>query len=68
MDRKPMNPAEPMETAMTWKSPAKVAATQEPIKAQKNGNLSFKLTPNKAGSVIPSKAEMAAELDKPFIF
>ena len=63
-----MNPADPIETAMTWKRPAKVAAVADPIKAQKNGNLSFKLTPKRAGSVIPSKAETAAELESPFIF
>ena len=68
MDKKPKNPAEPRETAITRVNPAKAAATQEPAKAQKNGNLSFKLTPNNAGSVIPKRAETPADEDKPFIF
>ena len=68
IDKKPRKPAEPRETATTCINPAKIAAIPEPIKAQKNGNLYFKLTPNKAGSVIPSKAETPAEDARPFIF
>ena len=64
---KPMKPAEPMEAAITWNNPAKVEATHDPTKAQKNGNRNFKLTPKIAGSVIPSKAETAEELESPFI-
>ena len=63
-----MKPAEPSDTAITWNIPANALATHEPIKAQKNGNFNFRLTPKIAGSVIPSSAETAAELERPFIF
>ena len=68
MDRNPINPAAPIEAAIMCIKPANAAATPEPIKAQKNGNLYFKFTPNKAGSVIPSKADTPADEDRPFIF
>src|SRR5699024_7131481 len=68
IDKKPRNPADPSDTAMTCIKPANAAATPEPIKAQKNGNLYFRLTPNNAGSVIPNRADTVAEEDNPFIF
>ena len=52
---------------MTFIIPAKAAPTADPTKAQKNGNLSFKLTPNSAGSVIPIKAEIPYDEAKLFI-
>lgn len=46
---------------------ATAAAIPEPIKAQKNGKRYFKLTPNKAGSVIPRSAETPAEEARLFV-
>ena len=68
IDKKPRKPAEPRAAAVTCIKPAKAAPTPAPIKAQKNGNLYFKLTPNNAGSVIPSNAETPDELAKPLTF
>ena len=68
IDKNPKSPAEPRAAAVTCISPAKAAATPDPIKAQKNGNLYFKLTPNNAGSVIPKSAEIPADDESPFIF
>ena len=57
-DKNPKNPADPRATAPTLKIPAINEAMHEPTKAQKNGNLNYKLTPKIAGSVIPSNAEI----------
>ena len=67
-DKNPKNPADPRATAPTLKIPAINEAMHEPTKAQKNGNLNFKLTPKIAGSVIPNNAETPADEAKPFVF
>ena len=38
------------------------------VLAQKNGNLYFKLTPKRAGSVIPRRADTPAEDARPLVF
>ena len=68
IERNPRKPADPRETATTWRRPAKRAPTAEPIRAQKNGNLYFKLTPKRAGSVIPRRADTPAEDARPLVF
>ena len=67
IERNPRKPAEPSDTATTLSNPATAAATPEPIKAQKNGKRYFKLTPNKAGSVIPRRADTPADEARPFV-
>ena len=67
IDKNPKNPAEPREAAPNLHSPATNDATHEPTKAQKNGNLNFRVTPKMAGSVIPSSAETPADEVKLFI-
>ena len=53
IDRIPGIPPTPIEAAIVPVDTEKMAAQAEPIIPQKNGNVYFKLTPNKAGSVTP---------------
>ncbi len=60
---KPITPAGPNEDDNTWNKPITKPAIPAEPSAMKNGNLYFKLTPNIAGSVIPSIAEAPADDD-----
>jgi hypothetical protein len=60
---KPIKPAGPSDDDITWNNPITKAAIPDEPNAIKNGNLYFKLTPNIAGSVIPSIAEAPADED-----
>lgn len=56
----PGNPAVPNAIALTLKKAIYAEPIPDPTIAPINGYLSFKLTPNIAGSVIPSNAEIPA--------
>ena len=59
----PITPAGPNDDDSTWNNPITKPAIPAEPRAIKNGNLYFKLTPNMAGSVIPSMAEAPADDD-----
>ncbi|MBO1912359.1 hypothetical protein J4G37_47125, partial [Microvirga sp. 3-52] len=61
----PGTPPTPMEVARTFWNVINAAAIDEPMIAAINGYLYRKLTPNIAGSVIPSHAEIPDVPDNP---
>ena len=64
----PGNPAVPNAIALTLKKAIYAEPIPDPTIAPIKGYLSFKLTPNIAGSVIPSNAEIPAADATPFNF
>ena len=65
---KPGRPAVPTALARVFVPAIQAEPTPEPQIAPINGYLSFKLTPNIAGSVIPSNAEIPEALHNDFCF
>ena len=64
----PGTPPTPIEVASTFWYVINAAAIAEPIMAAINGYLNRKLTPNIAGSVIPSHAEIPDVPERPRSF
>src|SRR5699024_6755409 len=68
IDKNPGTPPIPTDSAVTRCIVMKAPAMEEPKTAATNGYLYCKLTPNIAGSVIPSQAEIPEVPAKPFNF
>ncbi len=68
IENMPGTPPTPIEVASTFCIVINAAAIDEPIIAAINGYLKRKFTPNIAGSVIPSHAEIPDVPDKPRSF
>ena len=68
MDRNPGSPAAPNACAKTPVAAQYALPTAEPMIAAQNGYFNFSVTPNIAGSVIPSNAETPDAEQIDFIF
>src|SRR5699024_2516521 len=68
IDRNPGTPPTPTDVATTCCIVINAPAKEVPITAAIKGYLYLRFTPNKAGSVTPSHAEIPDVPAKPFVF